>query len=92
MDRRDLTREAAIVAAYRDEVPLKVIAADHGVTPERIRQLLRQAGEPARGAQKRKDAALAGRRAGDDADLAHADGLAVVDAGKDVAADADEDN
>lgn len=92
MARRDLAREAAIVAAYRNGALVKAIAAKYGITPERVRQLLRQAGEPPRGAQKGQDAALAGRGTGDDTDLAHANGAAVVDAGEDVAADADKDH
>ena len=53
--RRDLQREAAIVAAYRAGSTYAEIGAAHGVCRERVRQLLRQAGEPGR--RRRLDSA-----------------------------------
>lgn len=46
--RRDLAREAEIVRMYRAGEFLHVIGAIFGITDERVRQLVIQAGEPAR--------------------------------------------
>lgn len=46
--RRDLAREAAIVAMYRAGSTYRQIGAHYGLSTERVRQLLRQANEPAR--------------------------------------------
>ncbi len=41
-------RNARIVARYRAGAPLEEIAAEHGLSAERVRQIARRAGEPGR--------------------------------------------
>ena len=46
--RRNPEREAAILSMYRDDKTLQVIGDAHGISRERVRQIVRQAGEPVR--------------------------------------------